>query len=56
MPEIPFGISNFLEETSSLSQSVVFLYFFALTAEEGFQFSSVQFSSSVVSKEGFIGG
>ena len=30
------GISNFLEETSSLSQSIVFLYFFALIAEEGF--------------------
>ena len=30
------GISNFLEEISSLSRSVVFLYFFALIAEEGF--------------------
>ena len=30
------GISNFLEETSSLSHSIVFLYFFALIAEEGF--------------------
>ena len=30
------GISNFLEEISSLSNSVVFLYFFALIAEEGF--------------------
>ena len=30
------GISNFLEETSSLSYSIVFLYFFALIAEEGF--------------------
>ena len=30
------GISNFLEEISSLSHSVVFLYFFALFAEEGF--------------------
>ena len=29
-------ISNFLEEISSLSYSVVFLYFFALIAEEGF--------------------
>ena len=34
------GISNFLEEISSLSQSVVFLYFFALIAEEGFLISS----------------
>ena len=30
------GISNFLEEISSLSHSVVFLYFFAFIAEEGF--------------------
>ena len=38
------GISNFLEEISSLSYSIVFLYFFALIAEEGFLIS-VQFSS-----------
>ena len=30
------GISNFLEEISSLSHSIVFLYVFALIAEEGF--------------------
>ena len=30
------GISDFLEEISSLSHSFVFLYFFALIAEEGF--------------------
>ena len=30
------GISYFLEEISSLSHSVLFLYFFALIAEEGF--------------------
>ena len=30
------GISNFLEEISSLSHSVVFIYFFALITEEGF--------------------
>ena len=29
------GVSNFLEEITSLSHSVVFLYFFALIAEEG---------------------
>ena len=29
------GISNFLEEISSLSHSVVFLYFFALITEDG---------------------
>ena len=33
------GISHFLEEVSSLSHSVVFLYFFALIAEEGFLIS-----------------
>ena len=32
----PLGISNFLEEISSLSHSVVFLYFFALITEEDF--------------------
>ena len=30
------GISNFLEEISSLSHSIVFLYFFVLITEEGF--------------------
>ena len=34
------GISNFLEEISSLPHSVVFLYFFALMAEKGFLISS----------------
>ena len=33
------GISNFLEEISILSHSVVFLYFFALVTEEGFLIS-----------------
>ena len=33
------GISNFLEEISSLSHSVLFLFFFALIAEEGFLIS-----------------
>ena len=33
------GIFNFLEEISSLSQSIVFLYFFALITEEGFLIS-----------------
>ena len=33
------GISNFLEEISSLSYSIVFLYFFALIAKEGFLIS-----------------
>ena len=35
-----FGISNFLEEISSLSHSIVFLYFFLLITEEGFLISS----------------
>ena len=30
------GISNFLEEISSLSHAIVFLYFFALITKEGF--------------------
>ena len=30
------GISDFFEETSSLSHSIVFFYFFALIPEEGF--------------------
>ena len=30
------GVSNFLEEISSLCPSIVFLYFFALITEEGF--------------------
>ena len=34
-----FGISNFLEEISSLSHSVVFLYISALITEEGFLIS-----------------
>ena len=33
------GISNFLEEISSLSHSIVFLYLFALITEEGFLIS-----------------
>ena len=49
------GTSNFLEEISSLSHSIIFLYFFALITEEAFlispcySFSSVQFSRSVMS-------
>ena len=33
------GISNFLEEISSLSHCIAFLYFFALITEEGFLIS-----------------
>ena len=35
------GISDFLEEISRLSHSVVFLYFFALFAEEGNYFKAL---------------
>ena len=34
------GISDFLEEISSLSHSIISLYFFALISEEGFLVSS----------------
>ena len=34
-----FGISNFLDKISSLSHSIIFLYFFALITEEGFLIS-----------------
>ena len=34
--KISLGISDFLEEISSLSYSIVFLYLFALVTEEGF--------------------
>ena len=37
--KISLDISNFPEEISSLSHSVVFLYFFALITEEGFLIS-----------------
>ena len=37
--EMFLDISNFLEEISSLSHSIVFLYFFALITEEGFLIS-----------------
>ena len=37
--EYSLGISNFLEEIFSLSHPIVFLYFFALIAEEGFLIS-----------------
>ena len=40
-----FVITNFLEEISSLSHSIVFLYFFALIPEEGFLISSCYFLS-----------
>ena len=36
---VPCGISNFFEEISSLSHSIIFLYFFTLITEEGFLIS-----------------
>ena len=36
---VPLGITNFLEETSSLSHSIVFLHFFTPITEEGFLIS-----------------
>ena len=40
------GFSNFLEEISSLSHSIVFLYFFALITEEVFLISPCYFWNS----------
>ena len=40
------GISNFLEEISSLSHSVVFLYFFALITEEGLSLLAILWNSA----------
>ena len=34
-----FGVSQFLKEISSLSHSIVFLYFFVVITEEGFHIS-----------------
>ena len=45
------GVSNFLEEISSLSHSIVFLYFFALIAEEGF-FISLRYSLELCTQMG----
>ena len=39
LQKCPPGISNFLEESSSLSHSIAFLYFFALITKEGFLIS-----------------
>ena len=47
------GISNFLEEISSLSHSIVFLYFFALITEEGFLTSPV-YSLELCNADGYI--
>ena len=46
------GISNFLEEISRLSYSIVFLYFFALITEEDFLISQVFFET--LSSNGYI--
>ena len=39
------GVSDFLKEIPSLSQSIVFLYFFALIAEDGFLLSPCFFGA-----------
>ena len=49
------GISNFLEEISSLSHSVVFLDLFALIAEEGFLTSTCSLPHSVLHAEKMFG-
>ena len=46
------GISNFFEEISTLSHSIVFLYFFALIAEEGILISLLFFGT--VHSNGYI--
>ena len=40
------GISNFLEEISSLSHSIIFLYFFKLITDEGFLISPILWNSA----------
>ena len=40
------GVSNFLDKISSLSHSIVFLYFFALVSEKGFLISPCYFWNS----------
>jgi len=40
------GISRFLEEISSLSHSIVFLYFFALITEESFLLLAILWNSA----------
>ena len=47
------GISNFLEEISSFSHSIVFLYFFALITEEGFLISPCYFFETLPSDLSF---
>ena len=44
--KISRGIFNFLEEISSLSHSIVFLYFFALIAEGGLSLLAILWSSA----------
>ena len=43
------GISNFLEEISSVSHSIVFLYFFALITEERLSYLSLLFFGNLYS-------
>ena len=49
------GISNFLEEISSLYHSIVFLYFFALITEEALQIAEKRREAkSKIEKERYI--
>ena len=48
--------SNFFEEISSLFHSVVFLYFFALIAEEGFLISKLGLCDNLEVWDGVGGG
>ena len=48
------GISSFLEEISSLSHSIVFLYFFVLITEEGFLISPYYSLELCIQMNGYI--
>ena len=43
---VPFVSLNFLEEISSLSHSIVFLYFFTLITEESFSLLAILYNSA----------
>ena len=44
------GISNFLEEISSLSHSIVSLYFFALISEEGLSLHHLVLKNNLINR------
>ena len=49
--EYSLGISSFLEDISSLSHSVAFLYFFVLIAEQSFELAYVYFHTEMSNKK-----